>query len=53
MTDGGKTWKMILPVQALPDTGANEIQIDPLNPDICTSLYQRRRSIRQFIERRT
>jgi photosystem II stability/assembly factor-like uncharacterized protein len=48
--DGGKTWKMILPAQSMPDTGANEIQIDPLNPDILyASLYQRRRSIGQFI----
>ncbi|MEM7477284.1 MAG: glycosyl hydrolase [Planctomycetota bacterium] len=41
-TDGGKTWKKVLDVS--PDTGVNEIHIDPTNPNIMyASSYQRRR----------
>ncbi len=47
-TDGGKTWKAIL--TSSPDTGANEVWIDPANPDILyATLYQRRRGVGQFV----
>ncbi len=47
-TDGGKTWKAVLTVSA--DTGANEIVIDPNNPDVLyASTWQRRRGVGQFI----
>jgi photosystem II stability/assembly factor-like uncharacterized protein len=47
-TDGGKTWKAVLTVS--PDTGANEVIIDPNNPDVLyASAWQRRRSVGQFI----
>jgi len=47
-TDGGQTWKAMLTVS--PDTGANEVIIDPNNPDVLyASLWQRRRSVGQFI----
>ncbi len=46
--DGGKTWKAIL--TASPDTGANELVIDPANPDtLYASLWQRRRGVGQFV----
>lgn len=41
-SDGGKSWKKILDVS--PDTGINEVHIDPSNPNIMyASAYQRRR----------
>ncbi len=41
-TDGGKTWKAVLTVDA--ETGANEVIMDPRNPDLLyASTYQRRR----------
>jgi len=47
-TDGGKTWKAVLTVSA--DTGANEVVIDPNNPDVLyASTWQRRRGVGQFI----
>jgi photosystem II stability/assembly factor-like uncharacterized protein len=47
-TDGGQTWKAIINVS--PDTGVNEVQIDPTNPDILyASAYQRRRAVGQFV----
>jgi photosystem II stability/assembly factor-like uncharacterized protein len=47
-TDGGKTWKAVHTVS--PDTGANEVIIDPNNPDVLyASMWQRRRSVGQFI----
>jgi photosystem II stability/assembly factor-like uncharacterized protein len=47
-TDGGKTWKAIL--TASPDTGANELVIDPANPNtLYASLWQRRRAVGQFV----
>ncbi|HUD72035.1 MAG TPA: hypothetical protein VMQ62_08740 [Dongiaceae bacterium] len=42
-TDGGKTWKQALKIDA--DTGACEVVIDPKNPDtIYAGMYARRRS---------
>jgi photosystem II stability/assembly factor-like uncharacterized protein len=47
-TDGGKTWNAILTVG--PDTGANELVIDPNNPDVLyASMWQRRRATGQFV----
>ncbi len=47
-TDGGKTWKGVL--TASPDTGANEVVIDPANPNtLYASLWQRRRGVGQFV----
>ncbi|MGA2262957.1 MAG: glycosyl hydrolase [Acidobacteriota bacterium] len=47
-TDGGKTWKAVLTVSA--DTGANEVVLDPYNPDVLyASTWQRRRGVGQFI----
>lgn len=47
-TDGGKTWKEILTVS--PDTGANEVVIDPANPNtVYVAMWQRRRAVGQFI----
>jgi photosystem II stability/assembly factor-like uncharacterized protein len=43
-TDGGATWKPIL--QISPDTGVNEVHLDPRNPDVLyASAYQRRRHV--------
>ncbi len=40
--DGGDTWKKVLDIS--PDTGVNEVHIDPMNPNIIyASSYQRRR----------
>jgi len=42
-TDGGKTWAKVLYID--PDTGVNDIAMDPLNPDtLYASAYQRRRT---------
>jgi photosystem II stability/assembly factor-like uncharacterized protein len=47
-TDGGATWKASLTVSA--DTGGNDLQIDPNNPDIVyASTWQRRRGVGQMI----
>src|SRR6476660_9124559 len=47
-TDGGRTWKAVLTVSA--DTGANEVVIDPNNPDVLyASMWQRRRAVGQMI----
>ena len=47
-TDGGKTWTAILTVS--PDTGANEVLIDPANPDVLyAAMWQRRRATGQFV----
>ncbi len=47
-TDGGTTWKQILKVS--DDTGANEVVIDPNNPDVLyASMWQRRRGVGQMI----
>ncbi len=47
-TDGGKTWKEILTVS--PDTGANEVVIDPASPNtLYASMWQRRRAVGQFV----
>lgn len=41
-SDGGKTWELILDIS--PDTGINEVQMDPVDPDtLYASSYQRRR----------
>ncbi len=43
-TDGGATWERVLHVS--DDTGANEIHMDPRNPDVLyASSYQRRRHV--------
>ena len=47
-TDGGKTWKGVFTVS--PDTGANDVVIDPNNPDVLyASMWQRRRGVGQMI----
>jgi photosystem II stability/assembly factor-like uncharacterized protein len=47
-TDGGKTWTAVLTVG--PDTGGNEVLIDPANPDVLyASMWQRRRATGQFV----
>ncbi len=43
-TDGGTTWEKILEIS--PDTGANEVHLDPRDPDtLYASSYQRRRRV--------
>ncbi|MFG0320226.1 MAG: WD40/YVTN/BNR-like repeat-containing protein, partial [Planctomycetota bacterium JB042] len=43
-TDGGKTWEKILDVDE--HTGANEVHLDPRDPDVVyCSTYQRRRRV--------
>jgi photosystem II stability/assembly factor-like uncharacterized protein len=47
-TDGGKTWTESLKIS--PDTGGNEILIDPANPDVLyAAMWQRRRATGQFV----
>jgi photosystem II stability/assembly factor-like uncharacterized protein len=47
-TDGGKTWTAILTVSK--DTGANEVVMDPANPDVLyVGMWQRRRATGQFV----
>jgi photosystem II stability/assembly factor-like uncharacterized protein len=47
-TDGGTTWKQVLSIS--PDTGGNDLVIDPNNPDVIyASTWQRRRGVGQFI----
>lgn len=46
-TDGGKTWRQVLKVN--DDTGATEIAIDPVSPNILyAAMYQRRRTVFGF-----
>ena len=41
--DGGKTWSKVLYIN--PDTGVNDIAMDPMNPDtLYAAAYQRRRT---------
>lgn len=41
--DGGKTWSKVLYIN--PDTGVNDIVMDPMNPDtLYAAAYQRRRT---------
>jgi len=48
-TDGGKTWERILHVDDL--TGANEVHLDPRNPDVVyVSTYQRHRRVWTLID---
>ena len=48
-TDGGKTWELIL--SAGEYTGANEVHIDPHNPDILyASLHQRFRNVAALMD---
>ncbi len=48
-TDGGTTWKAVLTVDA--ETGANEVIMDPRNPDLLyASTYQRRRHVWTLID---
>ncbi len=43
-TDGGTTWEKVLEIS--PDTGVNEIHLDPRDPDtLYASAYQRRRRV--------
>lgn len=47
-SDGGKTWKAVLTVDA--HTGINEIVIDPRNPDVLyAAAHQRRRHVFTYI----
>jgi len=47
-TDGGRTWTAILTVG--PDTGSNDVVLDPHNPDVVyASTWQRRRATGQFV----
>jgi photosystem II stability/assembly factor-like uncharacterized protein len=49
-TDGGKTWKAVLTVGSGQDTGANDLAIDPNNPEVVyASMWQRRRAPGQMI----
>ncbi len=43
-TDGGESWERVLHIS--DDTGANEVHLDPRNPDVVyASAYQRRRHV--------
>src|SRR5580765_6056515 len=47
-TDGGKTWKAVHTVSE--NTGANDLVIDPNNPDVLyATTWQRRRATGQFV----
>ncbi len=47
-TDGGATWERVLFIS--DDTGANEVHMDPRNPDVLyASSYQRRRHVYTLI----
>lgn len=47
-TDGGKTWTKILSVDDW--TGANDLQLDPRNPDILiATMWQRERRVYTFV----
>jgi len=46
--DGGRTWKAVLTIS--PDTGVQDIVMDPRRPDtLYASAYQRRRAVGQLI----
>jgi photosystem II stability/assembly factor-like uncharacterized protein len=46
-TNGGKTWELVLKVN--DDTGATDIAIDPVSPNILyAAMYQRRRTVFGF-----
>ena len=48
-TDGGKTWNLIL--SAGEYTGANEVHLDPRNPDtVYASLHQRFRNVAALVD---
>ncbi len=48
-TDGGETWERVLHIS--DDTGANEVHMDPRNPDVLyASSYQRRRHVWTLID---
>jgi photosystem II stability/assembly factor-like uncharacterized protein len=48
-TDGGATWERVLHIS--DDTGANEVHIDPRNPDVLyASSYQRRRHVYTLVD---
>ena len=47
-TDGGASWKTVLSIS--PDTGGNDLEIDPNNPDVLyATTWQRRRGVGQMI----
>ena len=49
-TDGGKTWTELDVLRDSQDTGANEVLIDPANPDVLyVAMWQRRRATGQFV----
>jgi photosystem II stability/assembly factor-like uncharacterized protein len=49
-TDGGRNWKAVLTVGSGQDTGANDLAIDPNNPDVVyATMWQRRRAPGQMI----
>ena len=48
-TDGGKNWKAVLTISE--NTGVNDVQFDPSNPDIVyAAAYQRRRHVFTMID---
>ena len=48
-TDGGKTWKAVLTISE--NTGVNDVQVDPRNPDVVyAAAYQRRRHVWTLID---
>jgi len=48
-TDGGATWKKVLEIS--PDTGVNDVVMDPRDPDVLiASSYQRRRHVWTLID---
>jgi photosystem II stability/assembly factor-like uncharacterized protein len=48
-TDGGATWERVLHIS--DDTGANEVHMDPRDPDVLyASAYQRRRHVWTLID---
>jgi len=48
-TDGGATWQHVLDIS--PHTGANEVHLDPRDPDVAyASAYQRRRRVWTLID---
>ncbi len=48
-TDGGKRWKDVLKID--DNTGVNDVEMDPTNPDIMyASTYERRRHVWGFID---
>ncbi len=48
-TDGGKTWKDVFKIDE--NTGVNDVEMDPSNPDIMyASTYERRRHVWGFVD---